>query len=100
MNFPVQLKEFALYNSTCAVSASPILINCIICLVLQVTLVGMIRSVNEAATRLDYELDDNTGPFLDVRQFVDNDVSLCIGDWLSRARCRYLVARIKCLMPS
>lgn len=39
----------------------------------QVTVVGIIRSVKESATRLDYELDDMTGPLLDIRQFVDND---------------------------
>jgi len=39
----------------------------------QVTVVGIVRSVKESATRLDYDIDDMTGPFLDVRQFVDND---------------------------
>ena len=38
-------------------------------------LVGLIRSVKESTTRIDYELDDMTGPPLDVKQFVDNDVS-------------------------
>ncbi len=45
-------------------------------LIVQVTLVGIIRSVKEAATRLDYEVDDMTAHPLEVRQFVDNDVSL------------------------
>ena len=39
------------------------------------TVVGIVRTVKESATRLDYELDDMTGPLLEVRQFVDNDVS-------------------------
>jgi len=39
----------------------------------QVTLVGLVRTVKEAATRLDYDIDDMTGPPLEVRQFVDND---------------------------
>ncbi|KAK7101183.1 replication protein A 32 kDa subunit-like [Littorina saxatilis] len=39
----------------------------------QVTMIGLIRSVRETATRIDYELDDMTGPPLEVKQFVDND---------------------------
>ncbi|KAL3869242.1 hypothetical protein ACJMK2_041949 [Sinanodonta woodiana] len=39
----------------------------------QVTFVGLVRSVNETPTRLDYEIDDMTGPPLEVKQFVDND---------------------------
>lgn len=39
----------------------------------QVTLVGLIRSAKESSTNLSYEIDDMTGPFLEVRQFVDND---------------------------
>lgn len=39
----------------------------------QVTFVGLVRSVKESATRLDYEIDDMTAPPLEVRQFVDND---------------------------
>lgn len=45
-------------------------------LCLQVTLVGLVRSVAESATRLDYEIDDLTAPPLEVKQFVDNDVSI------------------------
>ena len=41
----------------------------------QVTIVGLVRAVKENATRLDYEVDDMTGPPLEVKQFVDNDVS-------------------------
>nr|CDS18283.1 replication protein A 32 kDa subunit [Echinococcus granulosus] len=41
----------------------------------QVTLVGLIRSVNESATRIDYEIDDYTGPSVLVKQFVDDDDS-------------------------
>ncbi|VDM30322.1 unnamed protein product [Hydatigera taeniaeformis] len=39
----------------------------------QVTLVGLIRSVNESATRIDYEVDDYTGPSVLVKQFIDDD---------------------------
>ncbi|PVD23604.1 hypothetical protein C0Q70_16876 [Pomacea canaliculata] len=39
----------------------------------QVTLVGLIRSVKESPTRVEYEIDDMTGPPLEVRQFVDTD---------------------------
>ena len=39
------------------------------------TIVGIIRSVKEAVTKIEYFIDDMTGPPLDVRQFVDNDVS-------------------------
>jgi len=39
----------------------------------QVTIVGLVRAVKENATRLDYEVDDMTGPPLEVKQFVDND---------------------------
>lgn len=41
----------------------------------QVTIVGLIRSVRETTTRLDYEVDDMSGPPIEVKQFVDNDVS-------------------------
>lgn len=44
--------------------------------ILQVTLVGLIRAVKETPTRLDYEVDDLTGPPLEVKQFVDNDESV------------------------
>lgn len=36
-------------------------------------MVGLIRSVNESATRIDYEIDDYTGPSVLVKQFVDDD---------------------------
>jgi len=39
----------------------------------QVTIVGIVRSVKETSTRIEYFIDDMTGPPLDVRQFVDND---------------------------
>jgi hypothetical protein len=45
---------------------------------LQVVLVGLVRSANETTTRLDYTVDDMTGPPLEVRQFVDNDVSTAV----------------------
>lgn len=42
---------------------------------LQITIVGLIIAVKESPTRIDYEVDDMTGPPLEVKQFVDNDVS-------------------------
>jgi hypothetical protein len=48
---------------------------CIFYETLQVVLVGLVRTANETTTRLDYTIDDMTGPPLEVRQFVDNDVS-------------------------
>ncbi|RUS75135.1 hypothetical protein EGW08_017098 [Elysia chlorotica] len=39
----------------------------------QVTLLGLIKSVNESPTRIDYVIDDMTGPPLDVRRFNDTD---------------------------
>lgn len=44
--------------------------------IFQVTLVGLVKSVKESSTRLDYEIDDLTGPPLEVKQFVDNDDSV------------------------
>ena len=42
---------------------------------LQVIIVGLVRTVNEQATRLEYLIDDMTGPPLQVRQFLETDVS-------------------------
>ena len=42
----------------------------------QITVVGLVTSVNETPTRIDYEIDDMTGPPINVKQFVDNDESL------------------------
>ncbi|KAK3090357.1 hypothetical protein FSP39_011153 [Pinctada imbricata] len=39
----------------------------------QVTLVGLITAVKETPTRIDYEVDDKSGPPLEVKHFVDND---------------------------
>uniref|UniRef100_A0A0B6Y6T0 Replication protein A C-terminal domain-containing protein n=1 Tax=Arion vulgaris TaxID=1028688 RepID=A0A0B6Y6T0_9EUPU len=39
----------------------------------QVTLVGLVVSVNETATRVDYLIDDMTGPPLEVKQFNHKD---------------------------
>lgn len=39
----------------------------------QVTIVGIVRTVSESATRLDYQIDDMTGPPIEVRQFLDSD---------------------------
>ena len=41
----------------------------------KVTLVGLIKNVKESATRIDYELDDMTGPPIEVRHFNESDVS-------------------------
>ena len=40
----------------------------------QVTLVGLVRSVKETSTRVDYEIDDGTAAPIEVKQFIDNDV--------------------------
>ena len=60
---------------------------------IQVTLVGLVRAVKETPTRLDYEIDDLSGPPLEVKQFVDNDVSIRI---YHKCECRIekSVARI------
>jgi len=39
----------------------------------QVTFVGLVRSVNESATRIDYEITDMTGPPIEVRHFNETD---------------------------
>ncbi|BFZ16769.1 hypothetical protein BsWGS_19808 [Bradybaena similaris] len=39
----------------------------------QVTFVGLIVAVNETPTRIDYTVDDMTGPPVEVRQFNSND---------------------------
>ncbi|XP_071807200.1 replication protein A 32 kDa subunit-B-like isoform X2 [Asterias amurensis] len=39
----------------------------------QVSVVGLIRSVEMAATNILYKVDDRTGPVLDVRQWVESD---------------------------
>jgi len=39
----------------------------------QVTIVGLIKAVNESATRTDYEIDDMTGPTIEARQFNETD---------------------------
>ena len=39
---------------------------------------GLVRAVKESPTRLDYEIDDMTGPPLEVKQFVDNDVRIIV----------------------
>ena len=41
-------------------------------------MVGLVKSVNETATRLDYFIDDMTGSPIEVKHFVDNDVSAVI----------------------
>jgi replication factor A2 len=47
-----------------------------------VVVVGLVRSANETATRLDYLVDDMSGPPIEVRQFVDNDVSHIVLSWI------------------
>lgn len=42
----------------------------------QVAVIGVIRSVKESQTRVDYEIDDMTGPVLEVRHFNDQDENL------------------------
>lgn len=39
----------------------------------QVTLIGLIRSVNETSSRIDYEIDDMTGPPIEARFFIETD---------------------------
>ncbi|KAL8570701.1 hypothetical protein ACOMHN_039136 [Nucella lapillus] len=41
----------------------------------QVCVIGLIRSVKESQTRMDYEIDDLTGPVLEVRHFSEQDES-------------------------
>ncbi|KAF8567016.1 hypothetical protein P879_08952 [Paragonimus westermani] len=41
----------------------------------QVTLLGVIRSVVESATRVEYEIDDYTGSYLPVKMFVEDQDS-------------------------
>ncbi|KAL4235996.1 DNA-directed RNA polymerase I subunit rpa2 [Mactra antiquata] len=42
----------------------------------QVKIVGLVVAVKEDATRYDYEIDDLTGPPIEVRHYVDNDENL------------------------
>lgn len=39
----------------------------------QVTFVGIIREVNEAATNISYKIDDMTGDYISVRKWLDDD---------------------------
>ncbi|VDM04044.1 unnamed protein product [Schistocephalus solidus] len=41
-----------------------------------VSLVGIIRSVNQSATRIDYEIDDYTGPYIQIKLFLDDEDSI------------------------
>ena len=54
-------------------------------LLFQVTLIGLVKSVNESPTRIDYVIDDMTGPPLDVRRFNDSDVSQFCVRWNTKA---------------
>lgn len=42
---------------------------------LQVTFVGVIRNVQEAATNISFKIDDMTGDFISVRKWLDEEVS-------------------------
>ncbi|CAL8085383.1 unnamed protein product [Calicophoron daubneyi] len=39
----------------------------------QITILGVVRSVNESATRIEYEIDDYTGAYLPVKFFVEDE---------------------------
>ncbi|KAH8865195.1 Replication protein A 32 kDa subunit [Schistosoma japonicum] len=41
----------------------------------QITVVGIVRSVNESSTRVEYEIDDYTGPYLPVKFFTEDQDS-------------------------
>lgn len=42
---------------------------------LQVTIVGVIRSTDKSMTNIQYKVDDMTGAPMDVKQWVDTEVS-------------------------
>ena len=42
---------------------------------MQVTVVGLIRKVETSSTNILYVLDDMTGPTIEIRHWIDNDVS-------------------------
>jgi len=50
----------------------------------QVTFVGIIREVSEAATNISYKIDDMTGDYISVRKWLDDDER---GDF-KRSECR------------
>jgi len=52
----------------------------------QVTLVGIVRSAKESTTNLAYEIDDMSGPLIEVRQFGDNDENTPEAERLSLIR--------------
>ncbi|XP_064626156.1 replication protein A 32 kDa subunit-like isoform X2 [Lineus longissimus] len=39
----------------------------------QVSIIGIVKSVKDGPSRIDYEIDDLTGGILEVKQFVDNE---------------------------
>ena len=41
---------------------------------LQIVLMGEIMEVNESATTVTYKIDDRTGPWVDVRRWIDEQV--------------------------
>ena len=46
------------------------------CVCVQGVLVGEIMEVNEAATSITYKVDDRTGPWVEVRKWMDDQVSV------------------------
>lgn len=43
---------------------------------MQVVIVGVVRSVKEQATNITYEIDDMSGPPIEVKHWLDSNVSL------------------------
>lgn len=72
-NFFLLLNLFLFLDVAILVIIILVLIICAICS-MQVTVVGLVRSAKESSTALTYEIDDLSGPLLEVKQFVDNDV--------------------------
>lgn len=48
------------------------MLNKLIVNIFQISVVGIIRSVNESSTRVEYEVDDYTGPCLPVKLFTED----------------------------
>lgn len=42
----------------------------------QIEFIGEIIEVNETATTITYKIDDRTGPWVEVRKWVDDQVSI------------------------
>lgn len=52
----------------------------------QVTFVGIIKEVQEAATNISYKIDDGTGEFVSVKKWIDTDENS--SDQFKRSECR------------